>query len=109
MQQTYHFIGEFLTGFAFVIFVALSALQFAAFRRHRHKSFLLLLLGSLCGIVSVAIGAASYLFSSDLATVVSRLEVRSVFYVASALLCLWGTVSLFNSYRVLSAKALLPP
>jgi len=109
MQQTYHLIGESLTGFAFVVFLVLLALQFAAFRRHRHKSFLLLGLGSLCGIASGAIGAADYLFPSDLATMVSRLEVRSVFYVASALLCLWGTISLFNSYRALSAKASLSP
>ena len=109
MQQTYHFIGESLTAFALVVFLVLFALQVGALRRHRHKSFLLLCVGTLCGIASLVLAATSYLFPTDPATMVFWLEVRSVFYVASALLCLWGTVSLFNSYRALSEERASSP
>jgi hypothetical protein len=109
MQHTYHLIGELLTGFAIAVMLTLLILQVTAFHRHRHKSFLLLCISSLLGITSASLGIANYLSPPNLATIVPWLEVRSIFYVASAMFGIWGTISLFNSYRTLSVQALTKP
>jgi hypothetical protein len=108
MQHTYNLIGETMTGVAIAAQVVLLAVMSVAFIRYRHHSFLLLCLGSLCGVASASLGASDYIFPADLASMLSRLEVRSVLYVLSAVFGLWGTLSLVNSYKKLFNRATVP-
>jgi len=108
MQHTYNLIGETMTGVALVAQVVLFAVMSVAFIRYRHRSFLLLCLGSLCGLASASLGASDYIFPADLASMLSRLEVRSVLYVSSAVFGIWGTLNLLSSYKTLFNGATVP-
>jgi hypothetical protein len=108
IQHTYNLIAEAMTGVAIAAQVFLLAFMSVAFIRYRHHSFLLLCFGSLCGVASASLGALYFIFPTNLASTLSRLEVRSVLYVLSAAFGLWGTVSLVNSYKALFNRATVP-
>jgi hypothetical protein len=101
MQQTYHLIGEAITAFSVLVLIFFACIEFQALRRYGHKSFLLLLIGSLFSLASAFMGMASYLVHSELPTMLHSLEVRCLFYVPGAIFSLWGTLSLFRSYGAL--------
>ena len=83
--------------------VTLFWLQFRAFRRHRHRSFLLLLVSTTCGfgylIAAVTLQYLRLLGASDPVWVSF---VPTAFYLATSVLGLWGTAVLFQSYRALT-------
>ena len=87
---------------AFVTQLVMLSLQVGAFRRHRHVSFQLLAIATSCGILYVVGDLAfNFAFQKQFASS-TFLYVMSAFLVVQMILGVWGTASLFNSYRHLS-------
>ena len=80
-------------------------LQFTASRRHRQRSFVLLWIGTLCGVMYLLLNVM------PIATPIAADIETPIFYVSSLLvvvqmvLSIWGTAELFQAYRKLDAHA----
>jgi hypothetical protein len=95
----------------FVVSLSLLTLLARAFWRHRHGGFLLLLIGTFCGIVAPVLGLVSVWWtgSSELPQAL-RMTAACALLIA-CVLGLWGSAVLIRSYRRLAAagdKSLRP-
>jgi hypothetical protein len=84
--------------------LAMLTLQARAFSRHRHMSFLLLSIATICAIIVLAIPFAfRYLFPRAFLSAEWSL-VLTLALVFQVVLGLWGTASLFRSYAQLASE-----
>jgi hypothetical protein len=103
VMSTFQVVTYLIQGSYFITGLILFVLQLRAFRRHRHKSFLLLTLGSaaatmflIAGLVMQAVTPGSR--GSLLLYAFSLL----VLMPAQCIFAVWGTVTLFKSYGKLA-------
>lgn len=100
-------LSGFLHLFSFTSAVVLLALQIRAFRRHSHLSFALLSVATACGLLYFATAETmSFLAYKALSTPVWLYPCAAAFLVFQLIFGMWGTISLFRSYRRLSEAAL---
>jgi hypothetical protein len=90
--------------------IALLVLQARAFRRHGHRSFLLLVLSTTCGLLYlVSLYALTYLAGrgDPVPDSVPALwpYIATILETGQVVLGLWGTASLFSSYGELASAA----
>jgi biotin transporter BioY len=98
----YMTIGRYLSIFMLLTQLVLIGLQVAAYRRHRHASFLVLSLSSIVGLVYSVVVSLPYLTASALPHVTSLITAGAVIFVPAALLGITGTALLFAAYRQLA-------
>jgi hypothetical protein len=105
-MSTFQSVAYLIQGSYFITGVILFVLQLRAFRRHRHRSFLLLALGSaaatmflIAGLVMQAVAPGSR--GSLLLYAFSLL----VLMPAQCIFGVWGTATLFKSYGHLADNA----
>ena len=89
----------------FLVLLAFLGLQVSALARYRHGSFLLLAIGSGCGLLYV-LGqyAAVYLRSNGEVPPDSLFYASALFLLGQMIVGLWGTAWLFRSYGQKSAE-----
>jgi hypothetical protein len=104
-MEIYNLIARLTICCALIAAVVMLCLQVAAFRRHGHKSFLILAVSSISGIIYIAVSAPAYFLGIDLPTVVLLTKVATIPQATTLVLSIWGTASLFNSYRQLAGHA----
>lgn len=81
--------------------LALLYLQVTAYRRHRHKSFLLLTLSTIVALFSLVVLAIP-LFTPDARAWYTAIFITgTALYFFYAILGVWGVASLFRSYDIL--------
>jgi hypothetical protein len=109
-----HAVGfYFLPALSVLVSLLLLILQLRMWGRTGHRSFLLLAAGSLCGLIYLLglFGLSFYIGHRDPSDPVPDLLPSTWTYMATALqtgtlvLGLWGMVSLFRSYLLLSPSA----
>lgn len=98
-MERYMTIARYLSIFALLAQVVLLGLQLAAYRRHRHASFLVLSLASIVGLAYLAVISLPYFTASAWPHAVSLVTVGAVIGVPATLLGIAGTVLLFGAYR----------
>jgi hypothetical protein len=99
-QKLYYFV----LASTFVTQVAMVSLQMRAFKRHRHVSFLLLSIATACGLFYIVVGQIlGALRGTPFAPPLWLFACATVPLFAQMIVGVWGTVSLFRSYRQLSA------
>jgi hypothetical protein len=105
-MKTFQIVTYLIQGAYFITGVILFVFQFRAFRRHRHKSFLLLALGSAAAtmflIVGLVLQAVAPGSPGSLALYAFSLL---VLMPAQCVFAVWGTVALFKSYGHLADNA----
>ena len=86
-------------------------LQVGASRRHRHRSFVLLSVATVCGIAYLLVGLALKMRLVDIVSLGLPLYyVSAILLVLQMTLGIWGTATLFQSYRELaSSKGTIDP
>ena len=104
-METYYLLGIGIAVFALLVQLAMLALQAAAFRRHGHKSFLILCAASVLGFVYSVLAGIPYIVPMDVAGLVPLTALAALIGAASAVLAIWGTALLFKSYRNLAEVA----
>jgi len=83
--------------------VVMVSLQIGAFKRHRHVSFLLLSGATACGLLYIVVGQIlGALRGTPFAPPLWLFACATVPLFAQMIVGVWGTVSLFRSYRQLS-------
>jgi hypothetical protein len=81
--------------------LALLFLQVTAYRRHRHKSFMLLTLSTIVALLSLVVLAIP-LFAPDVRAWYAAIFITgTALYFFYAVLGVWGVASLFRSYDML--------
>jgi hypothetical protein len=80
-------------------------LQAAAFRRHGHKSFLILCTSSVFALIYSILVGISYVVPLGVETLFPLTAIGAIVGATGALLAIWGTVLLFRSYRNLAEVA----
>lgn len=98
-MERYMTIARYLSLFALLAQLVLLGLQLAAYRRHRHASFLVLSLASIIGLAYGAVIGLPYFTASAMPHVLSLITVGGVIGIAATLLGITGTVLLFRAYR----------
>lgn len=91
-----------LIGASLVAQLILVSLQLAAARRHGHRSFFLLCLSTACGIAYLALLLALGKWRPAGYSWPPLLYTLAALYVGQLVLGVWGTASLFGSYRKLA-------
>jgi hypothetical protein len=104
-MEIYQLIARVAICCAFISALVILSLQVAAFRRHGHKSFLLLAMSSVSGVVYVALNAPAYFLGIGLPAAILLAKIAAVPQAATFVLSIWGTASLFKSYRQLASHA----
>lgn len=104
-MDTYYSLGAGIALFAFVMQIVMLGLQLAAYRRHGHKSFLVLCLASMLGIVYCVLAGVPYLVPLDMSVLVKLTAASALIGGMSALMAILGTHMLFKSYRDLAESA----
>ena len=90
----------------FPVQLVMLILQFEAYRKHGHISFLLLGIATTFGILFLAIPLAyHWLYGQGWPVFLSWRVAASLALLAQAVLTVWGTASLFRSYGKLAAAA----
>ncbi|MET4615903.1 biotin transporter BioY [Stenotrophomonas sp. 2619] len=100
-MERYMTIARYLSLFALLAQLVLLGLQLAAYRRHRHASFLVLSLASIIGLAYGVVIGLPYFTASAMPHVLSLITVGGVIGIAATLLGITGTVLLFRTYREL--------
>jgi len=96
-------LSDFIQAVSFASAVVLLVLQIRAFRRHSHLSFALLSVSTVCALLYFAIAEIMGLFAyKALPAPVSLYPCGATFLVFQIIFGMWGTISLFRSYRRLS-------
>ena len=98
------YLSYFLVGAMFLTQAIMLWLQLAASMRHRQRSFVLLSVATICGILFllVSIVPIKMNIEADMHT--------PLFYLSSSLLAMqmilgvWGTAELFRAYRKLASQ-----
>jgi hypothetical protein len=82
------------------------SLQVRAFREHGHGSFLLLSVATACGLLYVIVGQIlGYLSHTIFAPPIWVFASVTIFLFAQMIISVWGTASLFRSYRQLNVAS----
>jgi hypothetical protein len=90
----------------FLVQLVMLILQFGAYRKHGHISFLLLGVATTCGILFLALPLAYHWIYGEGWPAFLNWRVAAVLaLLAQAILTVWGTTSLFRSYGRLAAAA----
>jgi hypothetical protein len=105
-MSTFQLVAYLIQGSYFITGVILFVIQMRAFRLHRHRSFLLLALGSAAATMFLIAGLV-------MQTVAPGSRGSLLLYAFSLLVLMptqcicavWGTVTLFRSYGNLAANA----
>jgi hypothetical protein len=84
---------------------ALLYLQVAAYRRHHHRSFLLLTFSTLTALLSLGVLVIPHLIPETRAWYLGIFITSATFYFIYAVLGVWGVASLFRSYGALQQGA----
>lgn len=85
-MERYMTIARYLSLFALLAQLVLLGLQVAAYRRHRHASFLVLSLASIIGLAYGAVIGLPYFTASAMPHVLSLITVGGVIGIAATLL-----------------------
>ena len=104
-METYYLLGIGIAVFALLVQLTMLGLQAAAFRRHGHRSFLILCAASVLGFVYCVLAGIPYIVPMDVASLVPLTALTALIGVGSAVLAIWGTALLFKSYRSLAEAA----
>ena len=80
-------------------------LQLGASLRHKHRSFLLLAIGSVCGLLYLLINVVPVQMSIEADIAGPLFWVASALLATQMILSVWGTAELFQAYRTLSLEA----
>ena len=90
----------------FLVYFVIFTLQWGAYRRHGHLSFLILSSATICGFLFLTVPIATRWWNG------AGMPVSSTWYailafvlLAQCVLSVWGTASLFRSYGMLAAAA----
>src|SRR5882757_6104345 len=96
-------LSDFMQAVSFASAVVLLVLQIRAFRRHSHLSFALLSVSTVCASLYFAIAEIMGFFAyKALPTPAWLYPCGAAFLVFQLIFGMWGTISLFRSYRRLS-------
>jgi hypothetical protein len=96
-------LSDFMQAASFASAVVLLVLQIRALRRHSHLSFALLSVSTVCALFYFAIAEImGFLAYKTLPTPVWLYPSGAAFLVLQIIFGMWGTISLFTSYRRLS-------
>jgi hypothetical protein len=101
-MTSFPFFAAFMIVATFFTFVVFFWLQLSALRRHGHVSFLLLLIGTGCGLLSAGIGMLGHWLEAPAAFPTLFYYVPGILLLGQMILGIWGTVLLFRSYGALS-------
>lgn len=101
-MDSYTAISLFIIVFSLLSGVIIVSLQFAAYRRHRHVSFLLLVQSSVIAIAYCALAGLPFLTAKTAAWWIPINAVSAILVVASTTLGIAGIVLLFRAFRHLS-------
>ena len=82
--------------------LATLGIQLAAYRRHGHKSFLILCIASVLALIYCVLAGFPYLTPLEMPALVLLTAASAIIGASSSLLAVWGTVLLFKSYRNLA-------
>jgi len=91
-----------LVGAMFFTQGAMLWLQVAALVRHRHRSFVLLSIGTTCGISYLLLNVVPLWIPAFANLAGSRFYVASALLLVQMAVSVWGTAELFQSYRQIS-------
>src|SRR5258708_31325986 len=99
-------LSDFMQAASFASAVVLLVLQLRAFRRHRHVSFALLSASTVGALIYFAIWEIMGLLTYKvLPTPIWLYLCATAFLLFQIIFGMWGTISLFKSYRRLSETA----
>jgi hypothetical protein len=101
-MASFPFFAALMIVATFFTFVVFFWLQLSALRRHGHVSFLLLLIGTGCGLLSAGIGMLGHWLEAPAAIPTFFYYVPGILLLGQMILGIWGTVLLFRSYGALS-------
>ena len=101
-MDTYYLIGACIAVYALLGQLVMLGIQIAAYRRHGHKSFLVLCIASVIALIYCILAGLPYLIPLEMPVLVMLTAAGAVIGASGALLGLWGTVLLFKSYRNLA-------
>src|SRR5688572_1459837 len=104
-MNTYYLLGIIIGVIALVVQLAMLRLQLGAYRRHGHKSFLVLCLASVLALVYCVLTSVPYLVPLDMPALVQITAAGALIGCIGAVLAVWGTALLFKSYRELAEAA----
>ena len=96
-------LARLLLAAPFVFQLAMLALQLRAFAQHRHVSFLLLSIATVCGLLYLSVQVWFLWWHPDQSMQGSWFWVTTVALLFQMVLGLWGTASLFRSYGKLAS------
>src|SRR3546814_13472219 len=103
MENAY-LIGAMTSAFVLLIQSGMLWLQANALRRHGHRSFLLLVMGSILGILYCLTSFPLYLLQLSEDTLLALMLGSTVLFLVGASLGLFGTALLFPSSSSLHRK-----
>jgi hypothetical protein len=99
-------LAYFILTLTFITELALLSLQVRAFREHKHMSFLLLSVSTACALLYIVVGQIlGFLSHTILAPPLWVFACATAFLFVQMIAAVWGTVSLFRSYRQLSVAS----
>jgi len=104
MENSY-LIGAMTSAFVLLIQSGMLWLQANALRRHGHRSFLFLVMGSILGILYCLTSFPLYLLQLSEDTLLALMLGSTVLVLVGASLGLVGTALLFRSYAKLAERA----
>lgn len=104
-MDAYYSLGAGIAAFALFVQLTMLGLQSAAYRRHGHKSFLILCIASVLGLIYACLMGIPYIVPLDASILVSVTAIGALVGAMSALLAVLGTALLFKSYRNLAEVA----
>jgi hypothetical protein len=102
-------LGFVMIGAPFVASLGMLALQTRALLQHRNFSFLLLSLGTISGILGLAFSVVPFWWDPFDASPATLQRASAAFLLTQCVLGLWGTASLFESYRLLASVVGVSP
>ena len=101
-MSSFPFFAALMVVATFFTFVVFFWLQLSALRRHGHVSFLLLLIGTGCGLLSAGIAMLGRWLDAATTFPTFFYYVPGLLLLGQMVLGIWGTVLLFQSYGALS-------
>jgi len=103
--MTLEIVSYIMQAMTWVNGLALLSLQFTAYRRHHHQSFLLLSVSTVVALIALVLLAIPSYVPELRSWYLTIYIASAVCYFVYAALGLWGTASLFRSYRILREGA----
>jgi len=99
-----YLLGAGVMVYAVLVQITMLILQATAYSRHKHKSFLVLCLASISGVIYGGMAGLPYVVELAQDQLKTLMVISSIFAIISASLAVCGTALLFDSYRTLAGN-----